>query len=79
MVWLYGSVRPYFLKQGINLLRDDMLFIEKCLSNVPQERHKIVMREYFRLWNDLPNGIEEKLNTGRFEANCYLREVCLYE
>lgn len=79
MGWLYGSVRPYFLKQGINLLRDDMLFIENCLSKIHPDSHRMIMREYFRIWNDLQKVGTEKLNTARFEANSYLREVCLHE
>lgn len=76
--WLYGSVKPYFEKHGIKLLKDDMLFIERCLSNVPQERQKNVMRDYFNLFNAEGTDKEKDKKTGvnyRYEANCYLRSV----
>jgi hypothetical protein len=76
--WLYGSVKPYFEKQGIKLLRDDMLFIEKCLSNIPQNRHRIVMRDYLAIWNTNIADKESDVKTGlnpRYEANMYLRNT----
>lgn len=76
--WLYGNVKPYFEKQGIKLLKDDMLFIERCLSNVPPEFHRKLMKDYFTMWNakislkemDAKNPINP-----RYEANVYLRNV----
>lgn len=76
--WLYGNVKPYFHKNGINLLRDDMLFIEKCLGNIPTDRHRIVMRDYLSIWNttiaDKENSVKTGLNP-RYEANMYLRNT----
>lgn len=73
--WLYGNVKPYFDHKGIKLLRDDMLFIEKCLENIPTDRHRFVMRDYLAIWNttitDKENGLESALNP-RYEANVYL-------
>lgn len=76
--WLYGNVRPYFEKNGIKLLKDDMLFIERCLCNVPPDFHRKLMKDYFVLWNtkvalkekDLLNALNP-----RYEANVYLRSV----
>lgn len=76
--WLYGNVKPYFDKQGIKLLRDDMLFIEKCLSNIPTERHRIVMRDYFAIWNTNIRQKENYCSNGinpRYEANVYLQHT----
>lgn len=76
--WLYGNVKPYFAQQGIVLLKDDMLFIERCLGNIPPERHRIVMRDYLALWN---TKVSEKENApkipvnARYEANTYLRNL----
>ena len=76
--WLYGLVKPAFLKQGINLLRDDMLFIERCLNMIPPERHRFVMRDYLAIWN---TKVLEKENAScvrvnaRYEANTYLRNL----
>lgn len=76
--WLHGSVKPYFESQGIKLLKDDMLFIEKCLKNVPPEFHRKLMRDYFVLWNTKvalkENGALNSVNP-RYEANVYLRNV----
>jgi hypothetical protein len=76
--WLYGAVKPYFEKQGIKLLRDDMLFIEQCLNKVPPERHRTVMKDYFQVWNTTvvtrDNVDSTKLNP-RYEANIYLRNA----
>jgi hypothetical protein len=55
-----------------------MLFIEKCLGNIPQERHRLVMRDYLAIWN---TTVAEKENApsipinARFEANTYLRNA----
>jgi len=77
-VWLYGTVRPYFDKQGFKLLKDDMLFIERCLNHIPPERHRHVMRDYLAIWNttigDKKNDAAIGLNP-RFEANTYLRNA----
>jgi hypothetical protein len=76
--WLYGNVKPYFAKQGITLLKDDMLFIERCLGNIPTDRHRIVMRDYLAIWNATIQQKENASNTrinGRYEANVYLRQA----
>jgi hypothetical protein len=76
--WLYGNVKPYFDQKGIRLLRDDMLFIERCLSNIPADRHRMVMRDYLAIWNttiaEKKNGVSMALNP-RYEANVYLRNT----
>ncbi len=76
--WLYGTVKTYFDKQGFKLLKDDMQFIERCLGNIPTERHRLVMRDYLAIWNttiaDKENGSLMALNP-RYEANTYLRNA----
>lgn len=76
--WLHGTVKPYFEKAGIKLLKDDMLFIEGCLGKIPPERHRIVMRDYLTIWNATVEEKENMPKTGlnpRYEANVYLRNV----
>ena len=76
--WLYGTVKTYFDQQGFKLLRDDMQFIERCLGNIPTERHRHVMRDYLAIWNTTIAEKESELKTGlnpRYEANVYLRNV----
>ena len=76
--WLYDTVKPYFATQGIKLLKDDMLFIEKCLSNIPQHKHRFVLRDYLNIFltHLHENNIEQSspINV-RYEANTYLRNI----
>lgn len=59
-------------------MKDDLAFIEKCLSNIPPERHRYVMRDYLSMWNmtveDDGSASNTKLNA-RFEANTFLRNA----
>lgn len=74
--WLYGNVKPYFEQKGIRLLKDDMIFIEKCLGNIPPDRHRTVMKHYFDICNASVAGNckeSEKPVNYRREANIYLR------
>lgn len=76
--WLYGAVKPHFERQGINLLRDDMLFIEKCLGNIPTDRQRLVMRDYLSIWSATiteNKSVEPVKINARYEANCYLRSA----
>jgi hypothetical protein len=76
--WLYGAVKPYFERKGIKLLKDDMLFIENCLSKVPNERHKKLISDYFQIWNASiapKDCVEPVMVSSRFEANSFLRNV----
>lgn len=76
-VWFYGKVIPYFAKNNIELLRDDIKFIEQTLSKLPPERHKQIMREYYNVWKgalaqDDKNTSKEP--TARSKANAFLRD-----
>ena len=76
--WLYGVVKPHFDKKGFVLLRDDMLFIEKCLENIPQERHRFVLRDYLAIWDTnvaKNDNVDSTAVNPRFEANTFLRNV----
>lgn len=73
--WLYGAVKPYFEKNGIKLLKDDLLHIERCLSHIPPDRHKFVMRDYFNTWNTKTmenHGVESRVLSPRYKANIFL-------
>lgn len=76
--WLYGNVKPYFQGQGIQLMKDDWLHIEKCLAQIPPDRHRYVMRDYLSLWNatvhEKDNVVKTKYNA-RYEANTYIRNA----
>lgn len=78
MGWIHGVVKPYFASKGIVLLRDDILFIEKCLNRIPSDRHKSVMRGFYSVWyakvlESKESGLE--VINARFEANVYLRNL----
>ncbi len=75
--WLYGSVRPYFEKKGIKLLKDDMVFIEKWLANIPPYAQRFVMRDYLMMWLSVEQEKEKSSPiavNGRFKANNYLMD-----
>lgn len=69
--------KPYCLRHGIQLLRDDILFLEHALNKVPSERHKGLLRRYCQEWlytlkeNDKSCSAQ---NMGRRAANIWLRE-----
>ena len=77
--WLHGLVKPHFDSKGYKLLKDDMQFIEKCLSKIPTEAHRDVMVNYFSIWDaKVPeeNSAESRPVNPRYEANTYLRSCC---
>lgn len=73
-MWLHGSVKVYFEKHGINLLMDDLRFLEKHLRLLPPERQKKVMKEYFTIWKNTMAAKQNGENVNpRFEANIFMR------
>jgi hypothetical protein len=76
MYWLRNRYYTWAKKQGIELLRDDFVFIEKILTKLPESVHKSLMRDYADQW---VLGMENKENSspnqnmGRFKANTWLR------
>lgn len=45
-----NSFRKYAEKEGINLLREDLLFIDKVLGNFEREQYKSILRGYLDEW-----------------------------
>ena len=77
--WLYGAVFPHFARRGHDLLKDDKVFIEKCLSNIPPDRHRRLMRDYLKIWDEsvaVDSSVEPRSFKARFEANTYIRNCC---
>jgi len=78
MHWLYTTFKTYCATRGINLLRDDLLFIEKRLARIPQEAHKRIAKQFVEKWLEGIGSNENALNSvnlGRRIANIWLREV----
>ena len=74
--WLYGAVKPFFESVGINLIRDDMIFIKDCLGCIPPESHRKMMRDYLDVWATSVvknNNVECMHVNARYEANTFLR------
>lgn len=77
MRWLNKEFKDYVNRKGLQVLRDDYRFIEKCIRNMPQNEQRLVMRRYCSIWNRVMAETQKvvlKQNYGRFKANCYLRE-----
>ena len=76
MYWLRTSYLKWAKNQGMELLRDDLRFIEKTLNKIPQNLHKTIMRDFVNEWCD---GMGRdamsllKQNLGRRKANIWLR------
>ena len=66
------NFKAYCARMGINLLRDDIRFIEKRLDEINPDIHRRVMRDYTRIWLEHLNHRGGD-NEGRKMANEYLR------
>lgn len=65
--WFNKDFKPYAKRQGLQLLRDDIKFIESRLQRLPEYKQREALRQYVKEW-DLSLG----QNQGRFKANQYL-------
>jgi hypothetical protein len=75
--WYYFQFKPYCLEKDYQLLRDDFLYCERLLRNLPEHLQRSMLRGYCAKWDE---GMEQeqneqrKQNAGRFLANTFLRE-----
>lgn len=71
------SFQDFAKLKGIQLLKDDIKFIRKCLPCIPYQKRRLVLEKYADTWlqgmNTCDNVIR-KDNVGRFLANSFLRE-----
>jgi hypothetical protein len=76
MYWLRTTFREWASKQGIELLKDDINFAEKVLIKLPENSHKLIMRDYAYEWlrgmGDKEKSLQNQ-NLGRKRANIWLR------
>lgn len=79
MTFLYAILRPYCERKGMRLLNDDFKFIERCLSYIPENAHRAIMRDYVKLYlSELQKGANapSAQNLARRKANTWLRMTC---
>lgn len=77
MYWLRSTFLDWTKKQGIELLRDDLRFIENILNKIPVELQKSIMSDYCKIWCQgmcLMDKSYQNQNLGRFKANEWLRK-----
>lgn len=68
----------YAAKEGCNLLRDDIKYIQQRIKCIPQYKRKEVLTQYVAIWQKhmLSCGdVIKKENVGRYQANTWLREL----
>ena len=64
-------------RDNVQLLHEDITFIKKCLTRIPRERHRDVLRAYLSKWYECISNHENVVSTqneGRRIANAYIRE-----
>lgn len=75
MFWINTTFKEYCKKQGYDLMKDDLKFIEKTLRCLPTHTHRPLLMDYCQIWqkamNDEPNAIR-KQSQGRRAANLFL-------
>jgi|JI7StandDraft_1071085.scaffolds.fasta_scaffold11654_4 hypothetical protein len=78
MYWLRSTFLDYCQRKGINLLKDDLKFIEKLLRLFPPDRQKSIMVRYCEEWHkgmaECENAAQSE-NFGRRRANLYLNSL----
>jgi hypothetical protein len=70
------SFREYCLNRGVELLRDDIYFINTQIAKLDQSSRRAVLSKYCEIWitsMNLCDNENGKQNTGRRSANIFLR------
>ncbi len=63
---------------GIELLREDVMFIRERLKRIPKSSHRTVLTRYCELWCRIMRECDSDvcgMNLGRRSANSFLREL----
>ena len=72
------SFQDFAKSKGIHLLKDDIVFIKKCLLLVPYNTRRSTLETYSSQWLSgigCSDIVHLRQNKGRFKANTYLREL----
>lgn len=70
------SFREYCLNRGVELLRDDIRFINTQIANLEQSARRAVLSKYCEVWLSAMNSCDtdlRRMNIGRKAANSWLR------
>lgn len=77
-----NSFKSYCENKNIKLLKDDILFIDRMLTNVHRDDFKAVLTAYAEKWLHGMGCVEKSSlsqNLGRKIANSWLIERCIHE
>ena len=78
MHWIRSTFLDYCATKGINLLKEDIRFIEKLVRMFPADRHKSIMKRYCDEWElglaECENASQRE-NFARRKANLYLNSL----
>ncbi len=72
------SYNDFAKMQGIELLKDDIVFLKKCISLMPYNERRRHLTRYSEIWLSSMLGCEiaqRRQNEGRFKANSWIRGV----
>lgn len=64
--------------QGLNLLKDDTIFLKRLVGLIPWDERKAVLSKYVEIWlNQMKTCdiVYRRQNVGRRAANIWLREL----
>jgi hypothetical protein len=67
-------------KEKIQVLREDMKYIRSFIINMPKNERRSVLLNYISKWHEGINSESKsilKQNSGRRNANKWLREECI--
>jgi|HubBroStandDraft_2_1064218.scaffolds.fasta_scaffold26968_5 hypothetical protein len=76
MYWLRTKFKAWAKSQGVHLIHDDLVFIEKILHKLPQNLHRTLVRDFVYKWiegMDQDENSSQNQNKGRYKANFWLR------
>lgn len=71
------SFQQFAQLKGINLLRDDIIFLRVSLSKVPYNARRSTLQRYAEIWVGAMRNCGDHIkkdNVGRAAANYWLRE-----
>lgn len=71
------NLTTYAKQRGIQLHKDDIVFIRALLSPMDRYQRQDYLKRYFEIWRDAMQspGMRNAQNAGRHAANTWLREI----
>ena len=71
------TFQQYATDKGLNLLKDDTIFLKRLVGLIPWDERKVVLQKYAEIWLNGMNTCDivyRRQNMGRRAANIFLRE-----